>query len=322
MRASGVIYLLLLAYIVAALSFWWLSLERQSREIYEKEIAALEIARPRLQDEHSYQVLRKEIELKKGKRSKQYLGEGLTFLVVILLGSSVVYTTQRFHARLARQQNNFMLSVTHELKSPIAAIKLTLQTLQRHRLDEEKQAKMLSKCVSEADRLNELCNNVLLSSRVEGGQYSGERRDTDLNELLEQATALYNGRFSGRFRLIPSEVAAIAETDATLLELVLHNLMENAVKYGAADQPVELELSSRNGRWIIGVKDRGTGIPDAEKKKVFAKFYRIGNEDTRKTKGTGLGLYLSRKIARQLGGDILLRDRDGGGSIFEITLPA
>lgn len=322
MRASGVIYLLLLAYIVAALSFWWLSLERQSREIYEKEIAALEIARPRFQDEVTYEALRKEIEIKKGKRSKQYLGEGLTFLVVILIGSSVVYTTQRFSARLARQQNNFMLSVTHELKSPIAAIKLTLQTLQRHRLDEEKQAKMLSKCVAEADRLNELCNNVLLSSRVEGGQYSGERRATELNELLEQAVQLYSGRYPDRFAFSPFGSDAYIETDAALLELVLHNLMENAVKYAPADTLVEVGLTTAGGKWRIGVKDRGIGIPDSEKRKVFDKFYRIGNEDTRNTKGTGLGLYLSRKIARQLGGEILLHDREGGGSIFEIQLPA
>jgi len=234
----------------------------------------------------------------------------------------VVYTTQRFSARLARQQNNFMLSVTHELKSPIAAIKLTLQTMQRHRLDEEKQARMLSKCVAEADRLNELCNNVLLSSRVEGGQYSGERATTDLNDLLEQAVLLYGGRYPGRFHLLPYEAPALAETDATLLELILHNLMENAIKYTPAASPVELELLARNGKWGICVKDRGAGIPDAEKKKVFAKFYRIGNEETRKTKGTGLGLYLSRKIARQLGGTILLRDREGGGAVFEIQLPA
>jgi signal transduction histidine kinase len=321
MKASGVIYLLLLGYIVAALSFWWLSLERQSREIYEKEIAALEIARPRFQDEETYRSLRREIEIKKGKRSKQYLGEGLTFLVVILIGSSVVYTTQRFSARLARQQNNFMLSVTHELKSPIAAIKLTLQTLQRHRLDEERQSKMLSKCVAEADRLNELCNNVLLSSRVEGGQYSGERRTVDLHDLVEQAVQLYSGRYPGRFRLIPFEAPAIIETDPTLLDLVLHNLMENAVKYTPADSPVELQLLPYSGKWGICVRDRGLGIPDAEKKKIFAKFYRVGNEETRKTKGTGLGLYLSWKIVRQLGGSIFVRDREGGGSIFEIQLP-
>lgn len=322
MRASGLIYLLLLGYIVAALSFWWLSLERQSTEIYQKEISALEIARPRFQDDTTYTALKKEIEVKKRKRSKQYMGEGLTFLAVILIGSSVVYTTQRFSARLTRQQNNFMLSVTHELKSPIAAIKLTLQTLQRHRLDEEKQEKMLSKCVAEADRLNELCNNVLLSSRVEGGQYSGERTSVDLNDLLEQAVQLYAGRYPGRFQLIPFESAALAETDAALVELVLHNLMENAVKYTPAGSLVEIELIERGRKWGICVKDRGTGIPDSEKKKVFAKFYRIGNEETRKTKGTGLGLYLSRKIARQLGGTILLRDREGGGSVFEIQLPA
>ncbi|GAA4456108.1 sensor histidine kinase [Rurimicrobium arvi] len=321
MKTTGILYLLLLGYIIAALSFWWVSLEKQSRIIYAQELSSLEASKYELRNKETYRQLRADIESEKSKRSKQYLGEGLTFLFVILVGSSVVFTTQRLSAKLGRQQNNFMLSVTHELKSPIAAIKLTLQTLQRHQLDEERKAKLLGKCIDEADRLNELCNNVLLASRVEGGQYAGQRSMEDISEVVQKAFLVYSGRYPDRFHLKSADADVRVETDASLLELVLNNLLENAIKYTPSSTPIELEIGATPQKVSICVKDRGNGIPDGEKKKIFDKFYRIGNEDTRKTKGTGLGLYLSKKIIRQLGGELLVKDNKPSGTVFEIQLP-
>jgi len=321
MKFQSVIHVLLLAYIIAALSFWWLSLEKQSRIIYDKEIAALN----ETIDEEVYPVkyrrVEDQIEIRKSKRSKQYLGEGLTFLFIILVGSSIVYTTHRLSNKLSRQQNNFMLSVTHELKSPIAAMKLTLQTLQKHKLDEAKQKELLGRCVAEADRLNELCNNILIASQMEGGQYKNEWQKISVSALVDASFELYNARHPNRFIAnIQSDINA--DTDKMLLQLAINNLMENAAKYTPPDTEVIVSLQTSGSRIQLCVTDSGQGIPDEEKKKVFEKFYRIGNEDTRKTKGTGLGLYLTSKIMKYLKGNVLLKDNIPNGCIFELSLPA
>ena len=320
MKWYSVIHLLLLAYIIAALSFWWLSLEKQSRTIYNKEKAALALLVDSASAPKAYIKMHEDVELRRAKRSKQYLGEGLTFLVVILIGSSIVYTTYRFNNQLSRQQNNFMLSVTHELKSPIAAMKLTLQTLERHNLDEAKRKLLLGRCIEESDRLNELCSNILVASKMEGGQYQYESGLCSISELVQSCYEIYNIRYPNRF--YPQiEADLTVHTDRTLLQMVINNLLENAVKYTPTDKQVRISLAQVNNQFLIQVSDWGMGIPDSEKKKVFNKFYRVGNENTRASKGTGLGLYLSKKMMHYLKGDIILRDNKPQGCIFEIILP-
>lgn len=320
MRFFSFLHLLLLAYIIAALSFWWMSLEKQSRIIYNSEISAL---KEHINAENfpvKYEEAKQQIDIRKQNRSNQYLGEGLTFLLVILIGSSIVYTTYRFSSKLSRQQNNFMLSVTHELKSPIAAMKLTLQTLQRHQLDEEKQQQLLGKCVIEADRLNDLCNNILIASQMEGGQYANEWQKVSISDMVQSSFEAYQSRYPNRF-VLQHQSNIWADTDKMLLQLVINNVLENGIKYTPKDSTIELHLSQQNDKVIIAIKDAGQGISDEEKKKIFNQFYRIGDENTRKTKGTGLGLYLSKKIMKSLKGSIVVKDNLPQGSIFEISLP-
>lgn len=321
MRFFSFIHLLLLAYIIAALSFWWMSLEKQSRIIYNSEISAL---KEHINDENfpiKYKEAKNKIDIRKQNRSNQYLGEGLTFFLVILIGSSIVYTTYRFSSKLSRQKNNFMLSVTHELKSPIAAMKLTLQTLQRHQLDEEKQQQLLGKCVLEANRLNNLCNNILIASQMEGGQYANEWQKVSISDMVQSSYEAYQSRYQNRF-VLHHQPNIMAETDKMLLQLVINNVLENGIKYTPKDSIIELHLSQQNDKVIVAIKDAGQGISDEEKKKIFNQFYRIGDENTRQTKGTGLGLYLSKKIMKSLKGSIVVKDNLPQGSIFEISLPA
>jgi len=321
MRLFTTIYALLLAYIIAALSFWWISLEKQSHIIYDQELRALNRRIDSNATPAVYANERELIEAARKGRSNQFLGEGSTFMAIMLIGAVVVYTTYRFGIRLSRQQHNFMLSVTHELKSPIAAMKLTLETLRKHQLPPEKQQQLLDRCISESDRLNELCNNILIASQMEGGQYSSPDEQLDLSALLSSCVQVYQQRYPERFILAVSPHILVSG-DALLLSLAINNLLENAVKYTPADLPVQLSLQHKEHRVLLQIADQGLGIPDDEKKKVFDKFYRLGNENTRKTKGTGLGLYLTRMIIRHFKGNILVRDNKPSGSIFEITLPA
>jgi signal transduction histidine kinase len=106
-----------------------------------------------------------------------------------------------------------------------------------------------------------------------------------------------------------------------MLRMAVNNLIENAVKYSPSPNPIDITLARSNSESVIRVSDQGAGVPDSEKKKIFNKFYRAGNEETRRAKGTGLGLYITSKIVSQHKGRIIVKDNTPSGSIFEITLP-
>ena len=321
MRFFTSVHLLLLAYVIAALAFWEIRLQQQSGRIYAQEVATLQSKVDSVQYPAMYAEQVSSLRHKLSMRTSQYAGEGATFLIVILIGAFVVYTSLHRRIVLSRQQNNFMLSVTHELKSPIAAMKLSLQTLEKHQLDEDTRKKLVQRCIKESDRLNDLCNNMLFASQLEGRQYKPTRENFDLSVMAEDAVYNYAGRYPRKF--VEEITPGIKITgDKIMIQMVVNNLLENAMKYAPADKPVTITLEHKGSNAVLQVIDEGPGIPDAEKKMIFNKFYRSGNEDTRNTKGTGLGLYLVNKIALQHKGRITVKDNTPSGAIFEICLPA
>ncbi|RYD52658.1 MAG: two-component sensor histidine kinase [Sphingobacteriales bacterium] len=320
-RIPQLVYLLLLLYIIAALLFWGFSLQRQSRIIYEAELRALPLQTDSIRQPQVYAQKRALLETTRISRKKQYFGEGSTFLIIILIGAVVVYSSFRRSLRLSRQQTNFMLAVTHELKSPIAAIKLNLQTIERRKLSEEQQALMISRCITEANRLNDLCNNLLIASQLEGHQYQKAQEEVSFTDLVSDAVQDYHRRYPGRIMAQLAEDCAVTG-DPLLLLMAVSNLLENAIKYSPAGSPVSVVLQCSTTEAVLEVTDEGVGVPEDEKSRIFEKFYRVGNENTRSAKGTGLGLYLTERILRQHKGRISVRNNLPRGSIFEIRLPA
>jgi len=320
MRVFTSVYLLLLAYTIAALVYWGLLLEKQNRRIFNQEVIILQQTVDSTQHAALYTRRYAGLQHENKLHKSQYIGEGATFMLVIMIGAVVVWSSFRRSIRLSRQQNNFMLSVTHELKSPIAAMKLNMQTLEKYQLDEEKRNQLLDRCIKEANRLNDLCNNMLFASQLEGRQYKPALERFNFSELVAYSVKEYQQRYPGRF------IATIAEDhmlngDRVMLQMAINNLLENAVKYTPADKPVLVTLADKASDILLQVADNGTGITEEEKKKVFNKFYRVGNEESRKTKGTGLGLYLTKKIIMQHKGRISIKDNQPNGTVFEITLP-
>ncbi len=320
MRFFTSVYVILLLYIIAAIVFWERTLQKQNGQIYAQEVITLRSQVDSVAEPFLYHDQMMTLQKKLSMRTTQYVGEGATFLVVILIGAVIVYRSFSRRIILSRQQNNFMLSVTHELKSPIAAMKLNLQTLEKHHLDEGKKKLLLDRCIRESDRLNDLCNNMLFASQIEGRQYKPAKEQFDLSELLEDTLGAYASRYSRKFE---EDIAPGCRMtgDKVMLQIAINNLLENAVKYTPESRPIALSLAVKQNNAIIQVADQGAGIPDSEKKEVFNKFYRVGNEESRKSKGTGLGLYLTNKIILQHKGRISIKDNTPSGSIFEVTLP-
>ena len=308
-----IVYWFLLAYIIAALFWWFIALNKQNSVMTELKMEQL-----KKNDPFYFSSLEKINEEEK-RKTAQYLGEGFTFLALILIGALFVYQAVRRQIKLSQQQQNFMMAVTHELKTPIAVAKLNLETLQKRKLEIEQQQKLISHTLQETDRLNTLCNNILLAAQMDAYDYAPAKTEIDLTYLIHSGTQEFKARYPQR-----TINAAIQENiqlngEQLLLQMLLSNLIENAIKYSPKESTIEIKLQKLQDQIQLQIADNGSGITDCEKKKVFEKFYRTGNENVRKAKGTGLGLYLCRKIVEQHNGKIIVTDNMPQGSIFTIT---
>lgn len=254
------------------------------------------------------------------KRVIMIIGEGSVFLILLVVGLWRIHASVRKEIKMVQQQQNFMLSVTHELKTPVAATKLYIQTLLRHQLSEEKRNELMQKAIDETNRLESLVEQILTASRLEHEKFAFHKERFDLTVFLKELTALQGKRFNMPIAFRSPETFSIV-TDRSALTTILNNLIENAHKYGKSGHGLDLSVT-RNERFVnIHVRDYGKGIAPADQRSVFRKFVRLENEETRSAKGTGLGLYIAYEFTRALGGQLRLLQTDGPGACFEIQIP-
>lgn len=240
----------------------------------------------------------------------------------LVIGFVIVYRNLRKEILLARQQRNFILSITHELKSPIAAIQLVLETFIRRELTREQILKLSNNALRENVRLHDLVQNILMAARIEG-QAEFDHSPIDFKMMVYEIVEKYKEqRPSIKFNFEADEEDIIyINGDRGLLSSVIHNLIENAIKYASKQPIIDIRLSKNKDLLMFEVADYGLGIPNEEKIRVFEKFYRIGNEETRHTKGTGLGLYITEQIVRIHKGTIQIVDNKPQGAVFQVSLP-
>jgi len=254
------------------------------------------------------------------KRIVMIIGEGSVFLVLLLFGLWKIKRSIKKEIQMARQQNNFMLSVTHELKTPLAATKLYLQTIQKHKLPEEKQAELIQKALDESSRLETLVEQILTASRLEQQAMPRLMTSISLKEFLRHLISIQEKRFNISIRINDFEDIQL-ETDPLIFTNILNNLLENGYKYGFSEKGMDLTVSRDEYAISIEIRDYGKGIPFEQQDLLFKKFNRLENEETRSTKGTGLGLFIAKECARTLGGNLRLVKVDGPGACFQIQMP-
>jgi len=319
-RRITIVYWALLLYIIAALVWWFISLEMQNVQMKDFHVKQLNATIDSLTTPELYNNENAKIEDAYRRKNFQFLGEGVIFLLVLLVGAAFVYRSARRQFKQQQQQQNFMMAVTHELKTPISVARLNLETLQKYSLDAEKQKKLIRMTLQETERLNSLTNNILLSSQLETGGYQAAKEDLDLSDLLRDCVQNFQNRYPERTFTYDAVPDIDVKGDTLLLQLLINNLLENAAKYSPKEKPVSCSLKNRDDRFVeLTIRDEGEGIPDNEKEKIFQRFYRIGNELTRKTQGTGLGLYLCKIIARYHNADISVTNNQPTGSNFTVT---
>ena len=278
------IYLFVLAYTILALVWWGVLLFLQSDQITHFERQNLDLRIDQVTHPTEYQQELQRIDKDERMRTFKFFGEGGTFLCIILLGAFFVYRAIRKHIKLTQQQQNFMMAVTHELKSPIAAVKLNLETIRKHKLDEEKQQKLVENTIKETNRLDQLCNNILLASQLETQRYRLFKEPLNFSALLESGIREVQGRIPTH--TITAEISPDiwVEGDKFMLQMALSNLVENAAKYAPKQTLIKVRLYESGHVLKWQVADEGPGIPLEERERIFLKFYRIGNENTRKAK--------------------------------------
>ena len=268
----------------------------------------------------NYQKSYTSIIKERNRKKTQFMGEGVTFLILILAGAVFVFRAVRRQFLQSQEQHNFMMAITHELKTPIAIAQLNLETLQKRKLDEDKQQKLISNTLQEANRLNTLCNNILFASQLDAGAYTSSKQEIHLTDLVEGCIDDFKTRFPHRELKENISEGIYFYGEPLLLQMLVNNLIENAVKYSPKESPITVSLEEANKTVHLTVSDEGAGIADKEKKKIFDKFYRSGDENTRRAKGTGLGLYLCKKIAESHNGYISVTDNHPTGSNFTVIL--
>ena len=314
LRSIFIIYWILLAYIIAALVWWFIALTRQNEQMANYKIQGLKADQPAYME----QVVK--IQDTEKRKTTQYIGEGVTFFLLIAAGAVFVFRAVKRQLKFSQEQQNFMMALTHELKTPIAVAKLNLETLQKRKLEEQQQQRLIQNTLQEANRLNSLCNNMLLSSQIETSGFKISEEEINFSELTNSCVHDFIVRHPDKKFIPIIEHGIFVNGDHLLLQMAVNNLIDNAIKYSPKEAVITLVLAQQKNNINFLVKDQGKGIAAEEKQKVFNKFYRIGNTATKGAKGTGLGLYLTKRIVQQHNGNIFVTDNVPAGCIFTITL--
>ncbi len=309
-------FYILVAYVLVQFVWWSYSMIQQYNEIsYLKSQINV------LNGESLNDIVKSgnELNAKLHARWIMIAGEGSVFIAILLIGIYQIRKTFKKETALAQQQKNFLLSVTHELKSPIASTKLQLQTLQKHELDRNKQKEIISNAISDTDRLNNLVENILLAAKIENSVFNIHKENCNLSDYLREGLNQTISSFNYKQKLeLNIDPAIFMPIDRTSFPSIVLNLVENAVKYSPDNSKITVSLRKGKEQIILCVADEGAGILDTEKVRIFQKFYRVGNEETRNTKGTGLGLYIVNYLVEQHNGTICVKNNHPNGSIFEV----
>jgi two-component system phosphate regulon sensor histidine kinase PhoR len=252
------------------------------------------------------------------------LGEGSVFIALLFFGFFITYRAFKKEMAVSNQQRNFLMAITHELKTPIASIKLLWQTIASRKLEPEQVKDLAGKGVENADRLNQMVENILLATKIDEQLFILQKEKISLKKIIADVIQRNQNGFlkNHKFSFLHNATDDFMMTgDEMGLSSIIINLLENAAKYSEQGSEICIDLKKDFNTISLTVSDEGEGIPDDEKKNIFQKFYRVGNENTRKNKGTGLGLFIVKNLVELHNGSIEVRDNSPKGAIFTIQFP-
>jgi signal transduction histidine kinase len=267
----------------------------------------------------------KSIEQLTGKEKQLYMMLFAGIIIVMLIGIIVMVRAVIHESEISRMKSEFVSNVSHELKTPLALIRLFGETLESGIVnDERKRQEFYSIIRKESERLTHLINNVLDFSRMDTGSKEYNFKEADIVEVVRSTLEAYKFHIRDNGFKIESELpdeSITLKIDKDAISQVLLNLFNNAVKYSEEKKYILVKVCRNSNSALISVTDHGVGIPKEELKKIFDKFYRVSNAKTRETRGTGLGLTLAKHVIEAHGGEVQVESEPGKGSRFTVTIP-
>ncbi|NBP05838.1 MAG: sensor histidine kinase [Bacteroidetes bacterium] len=256
------------------------------------------------------------------RKRESWIYEGIVMTLIMLILALALYLFLDRVLKLNAQQNNFLLAITHELKTPVAGTKLAVQTAQRKITGEQQElGKLLRMADNNVSRLSRIIDNVLMATKVQSNH--GLKfiiQDLVLEELIEDTLSELRDSLPETAVISTQYVPELLiRGDRELLQMALSNLIGNAVKYSSqGNEKIHIQTYVHKGRVAMSVSDNGSGIPEKERKNIFKMFYRMGDERTRSSSGTGLGLFLVEKLLRQHSAIISISDNQPNGTTFNL----
>ena len=317
---------IVIIYLILGFTWWAVLLYIKNLDAFQAKVELLRlgmIAEDIYENEEQFAQTTAFLSLQSKYRHQEWMifGESAVFVITLIVSVILINRGHQKEMRAALSQHNFLLSITHELKSPLASIRLVLETLLKRELPPDKIQYVSQRALRETDRLNQLVNNLLLSARLDT-VYTPLFEPVPLVKLIRETLAGFSENFPNATLHFPRQKElTLSQGDREGLVSILLNLLENAVKYSEENPHIEITLRQNDGKIYWSIADQGIGIDDREKNRIFEKFYRVGQEDTRKTKGTGLGLYIVHQIVRAHGGRIAVKDNQPKGTVFVIEIP-
>jgi signal transduction histidine kinase len=310
------------AYAVA-FALWWAYLLYDKNEAAYNEMVELNTIRYQLENKPDFHTTAQYIKMnaKYNRQRFMIVAEGSVFVVMLCVGLMLVLRVFAREVALAEQQKNFLLSITHELKSPLSSIKAALQTFSNPNLSGDKKEKLIHNSIADSDRLEALVNNILFAAKIERDEHGLGFEEINLSEMIEALAARFSHNKKAIAIHVKTEENIYMNTDPVGFSSIFINLLENAIKYSPENTRIDISLKEANGLLMLEIKDEGIGIPETERSKVFHKFYRIGSEETRRTKGTGLGLYIVKRFVQIYNGSITLHANEPRGTVFLLSFP-
>ena len=258
-------------------------------------------------------------------RINRYAWEGGFFLLVLLVGMAVLTRAIRHDAQFRRRQQTFIAAVSHEFKSPLASMRLSGETLATRSTDPDSR-RLGERLVEDGDRLLRMVDNLLDTARIDDGRISLRREPVPLRDVVDGVIAGHAGRAAREEIAIRADVPAFAiDADPLAIESVLRNLLDNAIKACSAGDGGEIAIEAlRDGAAVVvDIRDDGIGFAPRDAARIFEKFYRSGDDGTNPMPGTGLGLYVVRRLAEISDARVVARsDGPGRGATFTVTWPA
>ena len=295
-KARYVLFYLLFFYVLAQL-FWW---GFQLITVYQKNIAEERLL--------NYKIW-------------MILGEGSVFLILLFIGFRFIYRSIKKDILSAQLESTFLLSVTHELKTPIASIRLMLDTLLLRKTEELQQKQMIKDAQHELLRLQNQIENILLTTRTQSNSFEKKDEESLLKDLIAEPIVKIKKWYP------KAEIETFATEnqrvffDPELFSALVVNVIENGIIHGDPQKPIQAHFTVQQQALTIEIKDEGKGIPDDIKNQITQRFFSQNNHHTGAAKGTGLGLYLAESIVKSYNGKIAFHKNSPQGTIVHIQIP-